>query len=641
LLASSIWAQSGVPATATLPGQLPGTAHGTLPGTQPGAPLAQAGVRVPDLVERHCGGCHTSSESDGEDVDGDFDISVLFDRQVAKDADYVAQLTLVVQRLRARTMPPPDEEQPSAVDRRELAALLSQLAPVQPGDRVATVRRLTRRQYEHTVRDLFGIAWHANDLLPKDSPAHGFDGQGDVQNMSPLLFEKYHDAAAEVATAVFADARAAQVLPDGKPLATTLPPLLERAFRRPVTSDEVRERVADAAALRKAGLTEQQVRHAALRSVLISPSFLMRAEFGAHDAPAKLSAHELAVRLSYMLTSSTPDGELRKVADSGALLDPEILAAQARRLSRAHDGRRLADDFVAQWLGLGEVLTATADFRRYKQIWNRQLRPSFLQEALHYFAAMVRQDRSVLELLDSDYTFVNPVLASHYGLPKVEKGFHRVKLPDSRRGGVLGMGVMLMTSSFPLRTSPVKRGKWILDKLLDSPPPPPPPDAGELPKDDKPVGKLTLRQRLEKHRESSRCAGCHATMDALGFALENYDVVGRWRDELHGQAIDTVATLPDGTELRGPVELKKELLARADDFVRAMAKNLLVFGVGREIGLADEPELQRIVAATRAGGDRFSVLLTAVVSSPLFRMRDPAAKSENAKAIGGQEREQR
>ena len=192
----------------------------------------------------------------------------------------------------------------------------------------------------------------------------------------------------------------------------------------------------------------------------------MRAEFGAHDAPAKLSAHELAVRLAYMLTSSTPDAELRKVADSGALLDSETLAAQARRLSRAHDGRRLADDFVAQWLGLGEVLTATADFRRYKQIWNRQLRPSFLQEALHYFAAIVREDRSVLELLDSDYTFVNPVLASHYGLPKVEKGFHRVQLPDARRGGVLGMGVMLMTSSFPLRTSPVKRGKWILDKLL-------------------------------------------------------------------------------------------------------------------------------------------------------------------------------
>jgi mono/diheme cytochrome c family protein len=590
--------------------------------------MAQSSVlatAVPELVEKHCGGCHTGNEVHGDDVDGDFDIASLFGANVTKDEHYVLQLSHTVQRLRARTMPPPDEQQPSDVERRELAALLSQLAPSKPGDRMATVRRLTRRQYEHTVRDLFGITWRANDLLPEDSPAHGFDGQGDVQNMSPLLFEKYHDAAAEVATAVLADNRS--VFAQATPLVESLPSLLARAFRRPVTSEEVAERAADAAGLREAGMSDEQVRHAALRSVLVSPSFLLRAEFGQVEAPAKLSAHELAVRLAFLLTSSTPDNELRKAADDGTLLTRAVVTSQALRLSRAHDGRRLASDFATQWLGLREVLTATADFRRYKQIWNRQLRPSFLQEALHYFAAIVREDRSVLELLDSDYTFVNPVLAKHYGLPKVEKGFHRVKLSDARRGGVLGMGVMLMTSSFPLRTSPVKRGKWILDKLLDSPPPPPPADAGTLPKDDKPSNNLTLRQRLEKHRESRRCAGCHATMDALGFALENYDVVGRWRDELHGSKVDTVATLPDGTMLRGPVELKKALVARGDDFVRALAKNLLVHGVGREMGMADEPELAKIVAATRAGGDRFSVLLTAIVTSPLFRMRDPGAVS--------------
>lgn len=585
-------------------------------------------VATPALVEKHCGGCHTGNDVDGFDVDGDFDIAALFGDKATKGEDYVAQLSLTVQRLRARTMPPQDEEQPSVVARRDLLALLSKLAPSRPGDRVATVRRLTRRQYEHTAGDLFGITWRAKDLLPEDSPAHGFDGQGDVQNMSALLFEKYHDAAAEVATAVLADERCSQAF--AAPITQWLPSLLARAFRRPVTSEEIGERVADAVALRAAGLTEQQVRHAALRSVLVSPAFLLRAELGQSDAPAQLSAHELAVRLAFMLTSSTPDEPLRMVAANGSLLDPEVLTSQAQRLSRAHGGRRLADDFAAQWLGLREVLTATADFRRYKQIWNHQLRPSFLQEALHYFAAIVRDDRSVLELLDSDYTFVNPVLAKHYGLPKVKKGFHRVAVPNARRGGVLGMGVMLMTSSFPLRTSPVKRGKWILDKLLDSPPPPPPADAGTLPKDDKPTNNLTLRQRLEKHRESSSCAGCHATMDALGFALENYDVVGRWRDELHGSKVDTAATLPDGTELHGPVELKKALVARADDFVRALAKNLLVYGVGREIGMADEPELAKIVAATRAGGDRFSALLTAIVTSPLFRMRDPGAMPMHA-----------
>jgi hypothetical protein len=187
------------------------------------------------------------------------------------------------------------------------------------------------------------------------------------------------------------------------------------------------------------------------------------------------------------------------------------------------------------------------------------------------------------------------------------------------------MGAMLMTSSFPSRTSPVKRGKWILDKLLDAPPPPPPANVGELPKDDKPIKDLTLRQQLEQHRQRRSCASCHAQMDALGFALENYDVVGLWRDELHGVKVDSRATLPDGTELLGPIELKKALLARADDFVRAMAKNLLVHGIGREIGLADEGELAKVVASTRQRGDRFLALLEAVVQSPLFTHRDPGA----------------
>jgi len=577
---------------------------------------------VPGLVDRYCSDCHL-----GDDAERDFDVRDLFADGGAKNAAYVEHLALAVQRLRARTMPPPDEPQPTDAERRELAATLSLLAPARPGDRIATVRRLTRRQYEHTVRDLFGISWQANDLLPEDSAAYGFDGQGDVQNMSPLLFEKYHDAAGEVATAVLNDevARTFVFAADTEALASTLPQLLSRAFRRPVSSEEVTERLADCATLRAAGLSEPQIHHALLRSVLVSPCFLLRAEFGREAAETQLSAHELAVRLAYMLVSSLPDDELRAAANDGSLLDADVLVTQAQRLAQSHDGMRLANDFAAQWLGWRDVLSATADFRRYNQIWNNQLRPSFLSEAVHYFAAIVAEDRSVLELLDSDYTFVNQVLAKHYGLPNVESGFHRVTLNDARRGGVLGMGVMLMTSSLPLRTSPVKRGKWILDKLLDSPPPPPPADAGVLPADDHQPDNLTLRQRLEQHRKQRSCAACHAQMDALGFALENYDVVGLWRDEIHGTKVDTKASLPDGTELNGPIELKKVLMSRADDFVRAMAKNLLVHGVGREMGMVDESELAKIVAATRKNGDRFSALLAAVVRSPLFTQRDPGA----------------
>ncbi|MEO6594843.1 MAG: DUF1592 domain-containing protein [Planctomycetota bacterium] len=575
----------------------------------------------PNLVERYCSECHVGDEAERE-----FDVRRLLAPDAAAVHGYSDRLALTVQRLRARTMPPPDADQPSVDERRELTTTFARLAPAVPGARIATIRRLTRTQYEHTVCDLFGITWQARDLLPDDASAHGFDGQGDVQNVSPLLFEKYLDAAGAVATAVLATPAARNaVFDDVVPLATTLPPFLARAFRRPVSPIEATERLADFDALLAAGVAVAEVRHGLLCSVLSSPSFIFRAESGRDDAPAHLSAHELAVRLAYLLTSSMPDAELAARADDGSLLSHAVLAAQARRLATLHEGRRLADDFAAQWLGLREVLTATADVRRYPEIWNGNLRPSFYEEAVRCFGAIVAEDRSVLELLDADSTFVDATLAKHYGLAKVEGGFRRVALDDHRRGGLLGMGAVLMASSYPLRTSPVRRGKWILDKLLDAPPPPPPPDAGTLPADDKQQDQLTLRQRLERHRRERGCASCHAQMDALGFALENFDVLGRWRTEIHGVPVDTQATLPDGTEIDGPVRLKAELLLRAYDFVRAMAKNLLVHGIGRDMTLADEPAIAAIVVATRAGGDRFSALLEAVVTSPLFTMRDPGA----------------
>lgn len=586
------------------------------------APAAAQSVELAGpaaVIERYCGECHAGAEAKRK-----FDVRALFAPGAAEVEVHGQRLALAVQRLRARTMPPPDAEQPTVEERRAMTTVLAGLVPVAPGARIATVRRLTRIQYEHTVRDLFGIVWQACDLLPEDASAHGFDGQGDVQSVSPLLFEKYLDAAGSIATAVLATPVAQSAVFAGQvPLATTLPSFLMRAWRRPAVAAEVDERIADFEGLRAAGVSVEDARHALLRAVLASPAFVFRAEFGRDDAPAQLSAHELAVRLSYLLTSSMPDAELTARADDGSLLARDVLVAQARRLSVAHDGQRLAHDFAAQWLGLRDVLTATADFRRYPQIWNGKLRPAFYQEAIRCFAAIVVEDRSVLELLDADSTFVDATLAKHYGLPAVAGDFRRVALADRRRGGLLGMGAMLMASSYPLRTSPVRRGKWILEKLLDAPPPPPPPDAGVLPADDKQPDQLTLRQRLERHRRERSCASCHTQMDALGFALENYDVLGRWRDDVHGAPVDTLATLLDGTHIDGPEQLKAELLRRADDFVRTMAKNLLVHGIGREMTLADEPAIVAIVVATRAGGDRFSALLEAVVTSPLFTMRDP------------------
>ncbi len=577
----------------------------------PAPPLSAQDAAGTGLAERYCAECHT-----GADAERGFRI----DAALADATGAGAEQALL--RLRSRTMPPPDAAQPTAEERRRLAAHLAARVPVDPAAAAPTMRRLARVEYERTVRDLFGIDWRGGDLLPEDPRAYGFDNVGDVTGMTPLSFEKYAAAAAAIAALVLADpAATARAFGDGAPLATGLADLLDRAFRRPAHQAEIDARCELFASLRAAGHDETTARAAVLRSVLTSPSFLFRVEVDRPDGG--LSGHELAVRLSYLLTGSSPDAALRQRAARGELHDRAVLTAEARRLVAATGGRQLAERFAAQWLRLQDVLTHNADFRRYPEIWNHALRPAFHEEAVRFFAALAAGDERVLLLLDADFTFANDTLRRHYGLPGDGGGdeWQRVPLPDRRRGGVLGMGAMLFVSSYPLRTSPVLRGKWVLDHLLDTPPPPPPPGAGTLPADDRQPDELTLRQRLERHRQQKSCADCHAQIDPIGFALENYDVLGRWRDAVHGQAVDARAELPDGTALDGPAALKDALLLRQDDFVRAMAKALLVFGTGRPTAVADEAELQRIVGASAAGDHRFGPLLDAVITSPLFTSR--------------------
>ena len=583
---------------------------------------------MPAVVDRFCAQCHT-----GADAEAGFEIATLFSASAAsrQSQSGVERAATALQRIRSRTMPPEDGDQPSDAQRFELAATVAALQPEDAAARIATLRRLTRTEYERTIEDLTGIAWDAKDLLPEDARAYGFDNVGDVMTVSPLLFEKYFEAAAAIATSMLATPMARErVFAADRPLAVTLPAFLERAFRRPVTADEVAERCELFTGLVQSGVDAELARLAVLRSIFASPAFLFRFEHGAPEVPRALSGpralsnHELAVRLSYLITSSMPDEPLFELARSGRLTEPAVLVAQARRLVAASNGRALADNFAAQWLRFRDVLTTAADFRNYPQIWNTKLRPAFYQEAAHFFAALVRDDGSILSLLDADHTYLNATLAKHYGLAEVKgEQFRRVTLPDRRRGGLLGMGAMLMVASYPLRTSPVLRGRWILDQLLDASTPPPPANAGVLPADSPQAGVASLRERLELHRGDRACASCHAQIDPLGFALENYDVLGVWRTEVHGKPVDTHAMLPDGTKLDGPVALKDALLSRKADFVRAMAKKLLVYAIGRPMVAADEPEIARIGVAVAAGEYRFSALLAAVVTSPLFTMRDP------------------
>jgi hypothetical protein len=590
---------------------------------QSAPPAANGTAALPPLVQRYCAECHGDPAELGE---GGFELAPLFAAAVSVPAVTADRVADVVQRLRSRTMPPPDAPQPNASERRDLVLAFAALAPADADAREPTVRRLTRTEYGHTVRAVCGIDWRGEAMLPDDASAHGFTNQGDVQHGSPLAFELWYDAATTIAAAVLAaPAASARAFADGVPLGTTLPPFLARAFRRPPSAFEVQARVRLHDDLLAAGRAPAVARDAVLRSIFASPAFLYRTEAGRPEAPHRLTAHELAVRLAYLLTAGPPDDALQALAAADALDDPAVLAAEARRLVAATGGRRLADEFAAQWLRFRDVISAAADFRRYPEIWQGDLRPSFYDEVATFFAAMAVDDAPVTELLDSTHTFVNARLAQHYGLPAVEgAALRRVTLPDRRRGGLLGMGAILFSTSYPLRTSPVKRGAYVLAHLLGTPPPPPPGNAGTLPADDQQPDQLTPRQRLERHRQDRGCAGCHAAIDPLGFALENYDVLGRWRTDVHGQPIDRRSELPDGTALDGPEALKDALSARREDFVRTFAEHLLVYAIGRPLVLADEAALADIVSATLAQQARFGALLTAVVTSPLFTTRIPA-----------------
>lgn len=572
-------------------------------------------AQAPAVVQTYCSECHT-----GADAEQGFDIERVF---AAADP---AAATLALTRLRSHTMPPPDADAPpDATARTALTLAFAALVPADPEARIAVARPLSRRQFERSVADLTGIAWNGTDRLPDLARSHGFDTLGGTGPMTPLLFETYREAALEIATAMVADPTAtARAFAADQPLAASLQPFLRRAFRRPPSYEELASRVALFHRLQRDGMTSAVAHQAVLQSVLTAPAFLLRLEAGQPAAPHLLSPHELAVRLAYLLTSAPPDATLQTLADHGELMQPAVVAAQALRLLASDDGQTLAEEFFGQWLRLRDVLQANADFRRYPEIWNQQLRPSFLEEAMQFVRDLMRADRSVLLLLDADYAWVDGTLAKHYGLPPVEgPEFRRVTLPDRRRGGLLGMGAVLMVTSHTLRTSPVLRGRWILDQLLDAPTPPPPPGAGTLPPDDVPIDQLSLRQRLERHRHERRCASCHAQLDPLGFALENFDVLGKWRTELHGQPIDARGELAGGAVLDGPIALKDELLRRSADFVRAMVGRLMTYAVGRPMLPADEPELARITAAVIAEDNRFSTLLRQVVTSPLFMTRDP------------------
>ena len=394
-----------------------------------------------------------------------------------------------------------------------------------------------------------------------------------------------------------------------------------RAFRRPALPGEV-ERLMKLYTLAesKSEPFEKAIR-LPLKAVLVSPHFLFRIEDDPKDPAAvrTLDDFELATRLSYFLWSSMPDDELFALAGRGELGKPGVLKAQIERMLKNSKSAALVENFAGQWLQLRSLKTVSPDVELFKG-WDDELRSSMARESELFFEHVIKNDRSVLEFLDADYTFLNERLAKHYGVPKVYgRSFRQVKLPDGRRGGVVTQASVLTVTSNPTRTSPVKRGKWVYENILGLTAPPPAPDVPELP----PVGQLkgTLRQQMEQHRSNPNCASCHAKLDPLGFGLENFDGVGAWREKDNNQPVDASGVLPDGNKFNGPAELRKVLLAKSDLFRRCLAEKLLTYALGRGLEYYDKCAIDEVAAKLKSGNDKFSALVMAIVESDAFRKR--------------------
>jgi Protein of unknown function (DUF1592)./Protein of unknown function (DUF1595)./Protein of unknown function (DUF1588)./Protein of unknown function (DUF1585). len=365
---------------------------------------------------------------------------------------------------------------------------------------------------------------------------------------------------------------------------------------------------------------------AALRDLLLAPDFLFRLEFdpaGAAPGTAqKVSNWELASRLSFFLWSSIPDDELLNAAGSGKLKDTAVLDGEVRRMLADSRARTLADNFATQWLGLRALEDIKPDAKVYPE-FDSGLESAFAEETRLFVRSVIHDNRSVLDLIGADYTFLNERLARIYGIGGVMgPGFRRVSVAQNpERGGLLGQGSVLLLTSHTTKTSPVLRGRWILDNLLNSPPPPPPPGVPPLDESADKGRKLTTRQQVERHRSNAVCASCHSRMDPLGFALENFDVVGRWRTRDEGGEIDASGALPDGKAFAGPQGLKDLLLSRPDAFVKATLSRLMTYALGRELDFLDQPAIRQIMRETEAKGYRFADLIGGVVKSVPFQMR--------------------
>jgi len=555
--------------------------------------------------------------------------------------------------VKSHEMPPETAgQQPTDEERRKFLEGIGQikfLSVKDPGPFV--IRRLTKVEYGNTLHDLFGVDPAVADELPDE-----VFGEGYLNTLSPLQSEQYLAIANEVLDRVMST-NAAQPTKvqmqlfgktpsrgaDQRAAARKVARSLARvAYRRPPSEAEldVLLRVFDLG--RENKLAYPDALRLMLKGVLVSPQFLyitpaLETEPGHSIVP--LDDYQLASRLSYLLWASMPDAELSELADRGKLHEPEVLKVQVKRLLEDQRSRALFDGFGAQWLGLGSLKSKTFDTAKFPQM-STMMRSAMYDEVRLFFEDIVRENRSVISLVDCNYTFLDGTLAALYGLDKKVTGprWRKVKLTDANRGGILGMPGILAVTSFPDRTSPVKRGVWVLEQVLGEHVPPPPPNVPNLDKQDKQtVENLTLRQRTELHRKDVVCASCHKVLDPIGFGLENFDAIGRWRvQDDAGGAIDAVGELPDGKHFSSPKELKTIIAARKDDLARNLTEKLLAYALCRQLEGYDGIVVDHMMKTIAKDGYRMQTLITEIVTSYPFthqRIQEQIASSSYEKQL--------
>ena len=597
--------------------------------------------RVTPFVKTYCLPCHRSERPTRAGVN--FTPAL----KTPEHAAFTENWKKADARVRAHDMPPKEAKQPSDDDRRMFAEWLPRLkylSDKDPGPFV--IRRLTKPEYANTLHDLFGVPPSIADGLPDEVA-----GQGYLNSLSPLQLEQYLAVADNVLRQIVAPPGkrrtatekrlfGASARPVGEPRKAAREvarSLARKAYRRPPTDAELDTLVATFDLGRRNKLAYPQALGLMLKGILVSPQFLFitpAAETESNAGIVQLDDYQLASRLSYFLWATMPDEELMTLAGRGKLHEPAVLQAQTKRLLDDPRSRALFDGFGAQWLNVGGLQRQVFDPALFPQM-TPALRLGMYDEVRLFFQSIVRDNERAIRFVDSDYTYLNGAVAAIYGLENTVRGpeMRKVRLSDSHRGGVLSMPGILAASSLPNRTSPVKRGVWVLEQVLGEQVPAPPPDVPALDKQDPAaVARLTLRQRTELHRTNPVCANCHKILDPIGFGLEKFDAIGRWRDrDTNGEAIDSSGELPGGEgsgseglkakRFSGPAELKAIIAERNRDVARNLVEKMLAYALGRKLDGYDEIVVDDLMNDIAGDGYRMRAIITGVVSSYPFKYR--------------------